>query len=351
MMILYDIPGLVLEGTTLFERASKALRNAGAAEAALGMTLGFQGYFLQLKRPAAGARLLEEAVALLQQAGNTTGCAHFLLHLGTTQLAGARFDAARVHYTQASTLAQASGDQLTQLWALFFEGVLALYTGDLRAAEQHLRACLDAWRSQDFKRGIASALNWLSEVARQQVQIQAATVYAREGLQISSTAHDTPGIARSLRELGALALVRQDADEAAYLLAESCATFRSMGNPWVFGRSRSLLIQLEIQQRRFAAARQGCAELLHLIDEGAAIMLAELAYAWALLLVAEEQPQQALFILILLANTPGEAATLAAVARLHADLVQQLTPAQVAHAAELAAAHALLPWLRGLSAG
>jgi hypothetical protein len=56
MMILYDIPGWVLEGAALFEPASKALRKAGAqAEAALGMTLGFQGYFLQLKRPAAGA--------------------------------------------------------------------------------------------------------------------------------------------------------------------------------------------------------------------------------------------------------------------------------------------------------
>jgi len=144
--------------------------------------------------------------------------------------------------------------------------------------------------------------------------------------------------------------VRRDTDEAAYLLAESCATFRSIGNPWVYGRSRSLLIQLEIQQGRLVAARQGCAELLHLIDEGAAIMLPELAYCRALLLVAQEQPEQALALLMLLADTPGEAATLASAARLHADLAQQLTPAQVAHAAELAHSHALLPWLRKLSA-
>jgi predicted ATPase/transcriptional regulator with XRE-family HTH domain len=349
MMILYDIPGLVIEGAILFERASKALRSAGTqAQAALGMTLGFQGYFTQLKRPAAGARLLEEAVALLQREGNALGSAHFLLHLGTTQLAAARFEAARAHYVQARTIAQTSDDQLTQVWALFFEGVIALYSGDLPAAEQHFGACLEVWRSQDFKRGIAMGLNWLSEVARQQGQIQAAAAYAREGLQVSSTAHDTPGIARSLRELGALALARQDADEAAYLLAESCATFRSIGNPWAFGRSRSLLTQLEIQQRRFAAARQGCAELLHLIDEGAAIMLPELAYCRALLLAAEDQPQRALATLILLADAPGEAITLAANARLHADLTQQLTSAQRAHAAELAHSHALLPWLRAL---
>ena len=233
---------------------------------------------------------------------------------------------------QASQLAQASGDQLTQLWALFFQGVVALYSGELPAAEQHFQACLDAWRSQDFKRGIAWALNWLSEVVRQQGRLEAASACGREGLQISSTTHDTPGIARALRELGALALVRQDADEAAYLLAESCATFRSIGNPWVFGRSRSLLIHLRSSSGASPLRGRVCAELLHLIDEGAAIMLPDLAYGRALLLAAQEQPEQALALLILLADTPGEAATLASVARLHADLAQQLTPAQIAHA-------------------
>jgi predicted ATPase/transcriptional regulator with XRE-family HTH domain len=351
LMILYDIPGWVIEGAALFERASNALRAAGAqAEAGLGMTLGFQGYFLQLKHPAAGARVLEEAVALLERAGNTSACAQFLLPLGTIQIAGARFAAAQACYAQASQLARSSGDQLTLLWALFYEGVIALYTGDLAAAEQRFGAGLDAWRSQDFKRGIAWALNWLSEVARQQGRLEAANAFASEGLQVSSTAHDTPGIARALRELGALALVRQDADEAAYLLAESCATFRSIGHPWVYGRSLSLLIQLDIQQQRIAAARQGCAELLRLIDAGAVIMLPEVAYNVALLLVAKGQPEQALAILTLLDNTPGEAATLALAARLQTDLAQQLPSAQVAHAAELARSHTLLPWLRELSA-
>jgi hypothetical protein len=157
-------------------------------------------------------------------------------------------------------------------------------------------------------------------------------------------------MARALHELGALALVRQDADEAAYLLAESCATFRSIGSPWVYGRSRSLLIQLEIQQRRFAAARQGCAELLRLIDEGVVIMLPELAHSLALLYDAQEQPVQALAILSLLAGTPGEATTLALAARLQADIARKIPPAQAAQAAGLAHSHTLLPWLRELSA-
>jgi len=193
LMIPYDIPGWVLEGAALFERASKALRAAGPrAHAALRMTLGLQGYFLRLKHPAAGARLLEEAVALLERAGNATNSAPFLLHLGTTQIAAARFDAARARYRQASQIAQASGDQLTQLWALFFQGVVALYSGELPSAEQLFRTCLDAWRNQDYKRGIAWALNWLSEVVRQQGRLEEASACGREGLQISSTTHDTP---------------------------------------------------------------------------------------------------------------------------------------------------------------
>jgi predicted ATPase/DNA-binding CsgD family transcriptional regulator/DNA-binding XRE family transcriptional regulator len=351
LMLLYDVPGWVPDGAALFERAAAALRAVGVtADAALGVTLGFQGYFLQLTRPAAGAPLLEEGVALLEATGDTAGRAQFLLHLGTVEIAAARFAAARERYALASQLATASGDHLTRLWAMFFQGVIALYTGDLPAAERRLAACLNDWRSQGFKRGMASALNWLSEVARQSGRSAAAAAFAREGLQISSTAHDRPGIARSLRELGALALDRRDLGEAAYLLTESCATFRAMGSPWVYGRSRSLLVRIEVQQSHYASAREGCAELLRLIHDGAAIMLPEAAYSLALLLVAEGSDQEALALLTALADTPGEYATLALGTRLRADLERRLGPAQRAVAKDLAHARQLLPWLEELCA-
>ena len=90
LMILYDIPGLGAgRGRAVRARVEGAARRWPRAHAALGMTLGFQGYFLQLKRPAAGALLLEEAVALLERAGNATSSAPFLLYLGTTQIAAA----------------------------------------------------------------------------------------------------------------------------------------------------------------------------------------------------------------------------------------------------------------------
>jgi ATP/maltotriose-dependent transcriptional regulator MalT len=305
---------------------------------------------LQLTHPAAGAPLLEEAVALLEPSGEQTGRAQFLLHLGTIEIAAARFAAAHERYALAHRLAVAGGDQLTRLWAIFFQGVVALYMGEIAAAEQHLSACLDAWRGQGFTRGIASALNWLSEVYRHSGRQAAARACAREGLQISSTAHDMPGIARSLRELGALALDRRDLGEAQYLLTESCATFRSMGSPWVYGRSRSLLVRLEVLLGDHAAAQQGCAELLRQIRGGVPIMLPEACYGLALLLRAQGNSQEALAALYALNAAPGEHATLALAGQLRAELEQRLEPAQRAVARQQAHDRPLLAWLEELCA-
>ncbi len=349
LMILYDIPGWVAEGATLFERASAALRAAGVQpNAALGMTLACQGYFLQLMRPAAGTPLLEEGVALLEAAGDTVAYTPFLLNLGMIDIAAARFAEARQRYAQANRLATAHGDQHTHLWTQFFDGVIDLSIGDLPSAEQNLIACLNIWRSRGFNRGIAWSLNWLSDVARQNGRLSEAATFARGGLQISGTTHDRPSIARSLRELGALAFDRGDHDEANYLLTESCITFRTMGSPWVYGRSLAILVQLEVQQHRYAEARAGCAELLQLIHNGASIMLPEVAYGLSLLQAAQGNPQQALALLIAIANMPAEYATHVLITKLRAHLEQQLDATQQAQAHTLANTQQLIPWLEEL---
>ncbi|HEU5101453.1 MAG TPA: helix-turn-helix domain-containing protein, partial [Roseiflexaceae bacterium] len=123
MMILYDMPGRVLDGAALFERAAAMLRASGVSSgAALGVTLGYQGYYVQLTRPSAGAPLLEQAIGLLEAAGDSAGRAQFLVHLGTVEVAGARLAAANQRNLLAEQLATASGDQFTRLWAIFFQG-------------------------------------------------------------------------------------------------------------------------------------------------------------------------------------------------------------------------------------
>jgi tetratricopeptide (TPR) repeat protein len=266
------------------------------------------------------------------------------------EIAAARFSIARERYALASQLATAHGDQMTRLWAQFFQGAIDLYTGDLPSAERNMMACLNVWQSQDFKRGIAWSLNWLSDIVRQSGRLHEAATFAREGLQISSTTHDRPGIARALRELGALAFERQDLDEANYLLTESCSTFRSMGSPWVYGRSLALLVQLEVQQQRYAEARAGCAELLRLIPDGVLILLPDAAYGLALLQIAHGHEQEALALLIALADTPAEYATLVRIAQVRVELERRLDTTQRSAAQVLAHTRQLLPWLEELCA-
>jgi tetratricopeptide (TPR) repeat protein len=317
------------DGVALFERAAVALRAAEIqAGIALGVTIGFQGYFQMLMQPVTSIPLLEEGVMLLEAAGDRAERANLLLHLGTCEIAAARFEEARQRYRLAGQLAESSGDHLTRLWTLFYQGVLALYTGDLAGAEHDLTICLTSWRMQHYRRGIASALSWLSEVARQQSQYIQAETYAREGLLISSAPRDTPGVARAFRELGALALELGDYEQAQYLLGESCAAFRTINRPWVYGRSRALLIVVEVQLQQIAAARTGCAELLELIHSGVDILIAEAVHSSALVLIAEGNDSEALHLLHTLDGIPGEHATLARAERVRSDLMQRLDPTQ-----------------------
>ena len=344
LMLLYDLRGWRLDGAALFERAAEALRGAGRrADAARGVALGFQGYFMMLQQPAAARRLLEEGVALLEAAGEAAARAHFLLHLGTVELSAARFAAARERYSMAAELA-GRDDHFTLLWATYLQGAAEVYTGDLRAAERNIGACLEAWRSQGFGRGVATALEGLAEIARFDGRVAAAEALIQESMRISSAEHDTAGIARWLRQVGALAIERGALDEARYLLGESCASLQAMGEMWPYGRSRSLLLRVEAQRGDHTAARRGCAELLRLARDGLVILLAEAAFGLAVVLVAEGNDAEALAVLAALDGTPGEYVTLRRAAELRADLERRLGPA----GRRPAAPEELLPWLEEL---
>ena len=349
LMLLYDIRSRRLDAVVLFERAADALREHGPqANGARGLALGIQGYFMIMVRSAAARPLLEQGVALLEAAGETRERALLLLHLGTAELCAARFAVAWEHYDLAARLA-AADDHFIRLWAKFLQGSIAMYSGDFPLAERNLTACLEAWRSQGFSRGMSSALSGLSEVARLEGRLAAAEALTQESLQIGRAAHDAV-IGRWVHDLGALALERGDLDEAYSLLVESCENLRAAGDRWPYGRSRSLLVQVEARRGEYAAARQGCAELLQLVCDGAAIMLPEAAYGLALVLVAEGSDEAALAVLLALDGTPGEYRTLQLATQLRADLERRLGPARLVAAATQARAHAFLPWLQELCA-
>jgi predicted ATPase/DNA-binding CsgD family transcriptional regulator/DNA-binding XRE family transcriptional regulator len=349
LMLLYDVQGLFGEATAAFARAADALRAwAPASDIARGLLMGIQGYFMILSRPSASVQLLEQGIALLEAAGDSAERAHLQLHLGTAELARARFSVAQEHYALAIRLA-AEDDEFTRLWATQIGGSAATFTGDLDLAERNYRICLDAWRGHGFSRGISTALSSLSEVALRRGRLDEAEALGSESVQVSSAARDVPALGRALRELGALALERGDLQEAHYLLTESCEGLRTSGEQWTYGRSRSLLVRSDLRRGELASARQGCAELLAIVRGGALIVLREAAYGLALLLLAQGNDVEALALLLALDDTPGEHATLIEAARTRDRLERRLDPAQRA-AAERARRRPLLPWLEEICA-
>jgi predicted ATPase/DNA-binding NarL/FixJ family response regulator/transcriptional regulator with XRE-family HTH domain len=351
LMIFYDGQGWVLDGAALFAQAAAALRAAPAPnDAALGVVLGYQGYFLiRAGRPLVAAPLLEEADRLLEATGERAEHAHVLLHLGAVEYYGARFANTQARYDQAARLTSESGDHFTRLWAAYNQGTIALGRGDFPTAERHFAACVEAWRGQGYSRGLAAALIMLAETTRLAGQWAAAEPYLHESLRIASAIRDQLTTAMCLRELGALAYARGDLEVAHTLLVESCATVRERDAARFYGRSRALLVQLEIRRGEYAAARQGCRELLRLVRDGVTVLLPDVAYGLALLLVAEGSEQEALAILIAVEDTPGEYATLQLAADLRATIERRFAPDQ--HAAATLARQRPLPlWLAEIAA-
>jgi predicted ATPase/DNA-binding CsgD family transcriptional regulator/transcriptional regulator with XRE-family HTH domain len=325
LMLLSDQYGWRLDTAELFAQAAESLRPFGpAANAARGLALGLQGYFLLLVRPAAAPPLLREGAALLEAAGDDEGRAELLLHLGTLEIAAANFAAAREHYCLAGQLVEGRTNHFVRLWAVQLRGSVELYTGALAAAEQCFTACLTDWRGQGFVRGVTTALSGLSEAALTAGRLAEAEAHAQEGLRLSSTLRDTPGVGRALHDLGALAVARGDLDEAYYLCVESCTTLHALGDMWPYGLSRAQLVEVEARRGKLADARHGCAELLRLVRDGVAILLPEAAYGLALTLVAEGRVRDALAVLTAAAWAPGKHRTLARIADLHAELARRL---------------------------
>jgi predicted ATPase/DNA-binding XRE family transcriptional regulator len=352
LMTFYDYRGWLLDGATLFGRAADTLQAAGQAfDAARGLCLGVQGYFLhRMGRLADGVPLLQQGVAITQAAGRSDLSAKLLIYLGTVELFCARFLSSQQQFAQSAQLAEQAGDHATRLWALYFQGAIAIYTGDTAAAEGYLTICIDSWRSQGYGRGIASSLLSLGEIARLRGDLTAAEQRVREALQITSRMHDEPAFARCLRELGIVALAQGKLDEARYLLIESRESLGRLGDQWAYGRSQYALIRLNIQCGDYGVAWQGCAGLLRSALSGDVLRLVDVAYCIALLLVAEGSEQDALTVLIALDGTPGEYATLRPAAHLRADLEDRLVPAQRAAAVEQARGKQFLPWLEELCA-
>lgn len=169
-------------------------------------------------------------------------------------------------------------------------------------------------------------------------------------MRVGSQAHDTLTICVSLCQLGAVALERGEPDEAQYLLLESAALGRELGDPWLIGRALSLLVRVEVARGDTEAARLAGAELARIALDGEAMLLGDAIYGFALLLHHAGNHAHAWALLHLLNAVDAKAELKPLVARLEADLEHALPWAQQAAAIEAAHKREVESWLRELAA-
>lgn len=345
LRLLYDGHSWLLDGAALFGQAADALRQSGGAAATQGYVRGLQGSFLlRAGQPATGRALLEEGLSLVLPQGATPQAAELMFLLGVAEVHAGRFDEARARCDAAMQAARLCGSTPIQHWVELYTGMIALFSGEFATAERALTRCRDAWQAQGFYRGLTVSLVLLAELGRLNGQASATESYLYRALQIASARRDRLIIGITLGELGARALEHQNLDEAHYLLEESCTSLKALEDQLFYGRSLALLAHLKVLRGDLSAAQRGCAELLGVIHQGEALLLADLVYCLALLRDAEGDHIAALDLLAAQARLPGAFAARQRGAALRARLERQRTSPERA-AAPPTRDEELLAWI------
>ena len=274
--ILYDDHGWLHDAVTLFGRAAAALQGTPGAEAVRGHLLGLQSYFLTRVACYRDARIVvEEALAILRASGATDGLAAVLVYYGVSLCHLGHLNAAREYFGQAAELARADNDHFLLLWSHFWLAVIAAFWGDYETAERYVKGFLTAFRGHGYSRGEGIGLVGLAEIARCRGQYDQAASHLHDAMRVGSAAHDSLTIGACLCQLGALALQRDELNEARYLLEESAALSRELGDPWHLARALAFLVRVEVKLNNHQAARLACAELTRIAVDGEAMMLGD----------------------------------------------------------------------------
>jgi ATP/maltotriose-dependent transcriptional regulator MalT len=297
------------------------------------------------------APLLQEGQALLQASGDAADQHDLILYQAMIEINTGQVAAAQTLLARAEALASAAGDHFVRLWARLFLGWIARFHGDYAAAEADYRVCLAAWRAQGFARGEAAALVYLGELARITGRYETAATHLSASMRIVSTANDRWALSLTLGTLGALAVDQGEWDQADYLLTESVAIIRDLGDePWMLGGMLCGLGYLNRARGTLREALRCYAEVTRMVSAGEGVLIGELVYGFARLYERAGDDQTALALLTALEATAAEHYILRLAAGRRAAIETQLASTQRAAAAETARTRALLPWLEELCA-
>lgn len=330
--ILYDNYGWPREAATMFGEAEQSLRGVPEATSLRGHLLSVQSYFLtriahyQQARTAA-----EQALTLLRAVNDEHGVATASFYYGICLVHSGQFHEAKSYFHHAAKQAQIAGDAFVALYCAMWIGLIATSMGDYVTAEQCMIPFLTAVRTANYSRGMGTGLSAMGEIYRCSNRFAEATRCLHEGLRIGGETRDTLVLCVNLCQLGAIAFLDNNHDEARYLLQESAALARELGDHWLAGRALSFLARTEIHQGDLEATRLASAELARDALKGEAMLLGDALFCFASLLFHAGNAGEAWALLQRLKTIDAKAELRQPAAALQAEISAVYQPASQAH--------------------
>jgi len=217
-----------LEGA--LSRANQASPSAAFARALFGA-----GVLAQVQGDVAAARSrLEESAALWRKLGDQRGLALVLSYpegLGWVRLYEQRVAEARSLFTEGVEIWRDLGDRwglAASLWGL----AAAMRREDLGAARPIIEESVSLWREVGDRRGLAYAQVQLGIIARLGHNVEQASSALEEGIKLSREVGDRNVLAVALQSLGEVACEQGDLRQAAALFEEGLSlTFQIQDRP------------------------------------------------------------------------------------------------------------------------
>jgi predicted ATPase/class 3 adenylate cyclase len=182
--------------------------------------------------PERGTALLEEGVALFQEAGPKGGLADALDNLGIAQALCGELDRAKALFEESVGLFRQAGDGWGIAECLNNLALTAHYQGEIEQATALHEESLRIRRELADKRGIAMSLANLAGEALERGDHERAATFCEEGLALARGLGDRGLTATFLGTLGKVMLDRNNPERAAELLKESLAIGQELGDKY-----------------------------------------------------------------------------------------------------------------------
>lgn len=228
-----------------------------------GMVIGLLGTLRSMEDDFIKARtLLERALVLLKQVGNSSFEVLVLINLGITykELGLSSLERATLH--EALRLAEEMGFIRGEEVALMNLGVGAQEHGELLEAEQLFQRSIDLNRRVGNDFWLGRSLGNLGDVQRALGRLDEAEQHLREGLRLVRAQGDTRHECGQLTELAQLLLAADRTEEAHAAASESLSQARELGLPRLTAHALEILAEVELVRGDLEAARPFAQEAL-----------------------------------------------------------------------------------------